>query len=233
MIVADPRRALFAEHFLLQHLELGEREELLRFARERRHGAGEAIFQRGDPGTSVMAVIEGQVRISVSSESGKEITLAIVAPGALFGEIALIDGMGRTADATAMTATRLVVLDQRDFLPFLERHPQVAIRLLRVMCGRVRQANQIAEGLVFLDLPGRLARLLLQLADQHGEPGPKGRRIGLKLSQSELANLVASSRESVNKQLRAWVETGDIEVDRGMIRLVDERGLRSLTEAEM
>ena len=228
----DPRHALVAEHFLLQHLEPAERDEILRYARERRFVAGEAIFHRGDIGTSVMAVLEGRVRIAVSSEAGKEITLAIMAPGNLFGEIALIDGMGRTADAIAMVPTRLLVLDQRDFLPFLQRHPGAAIRLLQVMCHRVRQANQMAEGLVFLDLPGRLARLLLQLADQHGQPAATGRRIALKLSQGELANLVASTRESVNKQLRAWADEGLIAAEKGVIQLIDEHSLRGLAADE-
>lgn len=228
----DARAALFADHFLLQHVPEEEQGELLRYARERRCAAHETVFQRGDPGTSLMAVVEGRVRITLASESGKEMTLAIVEPGGLFGEIAIIDGKGRTADATAMTATRLICLDQRDFLPFLERHPRTAIRLLQVMCERVRGANQIAEGLVFLDLPGRLARLLLQLAEQHGTPCAHGRKIALKLSQSELANLVASSRESVNKQLRAWMEEGVIEAEKGLVTLRDEPMLRSLAEGE-
>lgn len=229
----DVRTALFADHFLLQHVPEEERTELLRYARERRYGTHETVFQRGDPGTSVMAVAEGLVRIGLASEAGKEMTLAMVGPGGLFGEIAIIDGKGRTADATAMAPTRLFCLDQRDFLPFLERHPRIAIRLLQVMCERIRQANQIAEGLVFLDLPGRLARLLLQLADQHGVPCPGGRSITLKLSQSELANLVASSRESVNKQLRAWSDEGVIEAERGVIRLIGEAELRDLALLEI
>src|SRR5687768_9058720 len=114
------RRELLASHFLLQHLQPGELDELLRFARERRYASDEVIFRRGDVGTSMMAVLDGRVRIGVSSEGGKEITLAIFAPGSVFGEIALIDGKGRTADAAAMGPCRLLVLDQRDFLPFLE-----------------------------------------------------------------------------------------------------------------
>ena len=228
----DPRHAVLAEHFLLQHLQSGERDAILRQARERSYAAGATIFQRGDEGTSVMAVLEGKVRIGVSSEAGREITLSIVPAGGLFGEIALIDGRGRTADAVALTAVRLIVLEQRHFLGFLEDHPRAAIRLLQVMCHRVRQSNQIAEGLVFLDLPGRLARLLLQLAEQHGEATAAGRRIGLKLSQTELAQLVAATRESVNKHLRAWTHQELIRVDKGVIRLLDEAALRSLAAGD-
>lgn len=231
---ADPRgrrRELLAGHFLLQHLEAAELDELLRFARERLLPDGHAVFRRGDPGTSMMAVLEGRVRIGVCSEDGKEITLAILGPGTPFGEIALIDGKGRTADAVAMGPCRLLVLEQRDFLPFLERHPAVAIRLLQVMCERFRRANEMFEGLVFMGLEGRLARLLLQLATEHGHPTPRGRRLALALSQGELANLVAARRESVNKQLRAWTDMGLVEQDHGCIVLRDERALRDLAEA--
>lgn len=226
------RRELLASHFLLQHLQPAELDELLRFARERRYGDDEVIFRRGDAGTSMMAVLDGRVRIGVSSEGGKEITLAILPPGSVFGEIALIDGKGRTADAIALGACRLLVLDQRDFLPFLERHPRTAIRLLQVMCDRVRRANGLFESLVFMGLEGRLARLLLQLASEHGENTPQGRRLALKLSQGEIANLVAATRESVNKQLRAWTEQGLVGLDRGHLVLRDEAGLRMLAETE-
>jgi CRP-like cAMP-binding protein len=172
------------------------------------------------------------VRIWLSSEAGKEITLAILPPGALFGEIALIDGKGRTADATAMGTCRLLVLDQRDFLPFLERHPLTAIRLLKVVCERLRRANGQFESLVFMDLEARLARLLLQLGEEHGRTTSQGRRLEIKMPQSELATLVAATRESVNKQLRAWIEEGLIAQDHGYLILRDEAGLRLLTEVE-
>lgn len=235
MTLTDPqtrRRDILAGHFLLQHLSPPEIDELLRFARERRYRDHEVIFRRGDQGTSMMAVLEGRVRITISSEGGKEITLAILPPGSVLGEIALIDGKGRTADATAMGACRLLVLDQRDFLPYLERHPTTAIRLLQVMCERLRRANGMFESLVFMGLEGRLARLLLQLAEEHGEPTPKGRRLSLRLSQGELATLVAATRESVNKQLRAWTEQELVSLDQGRLVICDEAGLRMLVEGD-
>jgi CRP/FNR family cyclic AMP-dependent transcriptional regulator len=234
------RRELLAGHFLLQHLSPGELDELLRFARERRHPDGEVIFRRGDPGTSMMAVLDGRVRIGFGSEGGKEITLALLGPGSVFGEIALVDGKGRTADAAAFDGPcRLLVLDQRDFLPFLERHPRTAIRLLQVMAERLRRANGLFESIVFMGLEGRLARLLLQLAAEHGEPAAaasaargQGRRIAVRLSQGELATLVAATRESVNKQLRAWAEQGIVAQDHGHLVLRDEAALKALVEIE-
>jgi Cyclic nucleotide-binding domain len=135
------RRPSLREHFLLSALTAEDFEQLMASATERRFRHGQTIFRRGDPGSSLLAVLEGQVRIGVCSESGKEITLGIVGQGELFGEIAVIDGAGRTADATAIGACRLLVLDRRDFLPFLERCPGVAVRLLQLLCARMRKAT--------------------------------------------------------------------------------------------
>lgn len=223
------RWSLLHEHFLFAELRPEEFEQLLRVAVERGYAAGRTIFQRGDPGTSLIAVLEGQVRIGVCSEDGKEVTLGIVGRGELFGEIAVIDGHGRTADATAMTGCRLLVLDRRDFLPFLERHPRFAVRLLQILCARMRKATDVCESLALLDIPMRLARLLLQLAREHGDPTPEGgRRLALKLSQQEMGNLVAATRESVNKHLKAWEAEGLVSLDQGYVVINDVEGLELL-----
>ena len=204
---------------LVQLLTAEERARLFAGAQERRYRNGQLIFQRGDEGGSMMSVVEGRVRISIASEDGREIVLTILEPGGVFGEIALLDGRGRTADAYAMGDTRLQVLHMRDALPILERDAQLAVRLLRLLCERVRHANDICESVVFLDLPTRLARLLLQLDRTHGQPVPGGRRIGIRLSQAEMGNLVAASRETVNKQLKQWEGEGVLALDHGHVVL--------------
>lgn len=209
------------QSFLLEALTAEQRQRVLALAKERRLQHGQVIFSRGDPGGTLMAVAEGRVRISLGSEDGKEVVLAILEPGEVFGEIALLDGKGRTADATAMGDCRLLVLRQQDFLPFVEQEPGLAIRLMQVLCERIRQANGICESIAFLDLPSRLARLLLQLDRTHGEQVAGGRRIRLDLSQSEIGNLIATSRESVNKQLKLWEREGLIAFDHGHIVLKD------------
>lgn len=214
--------------FLFQALSPEERRRVLALATERRYRHGQTIFGRGDPGGTLMAVQEGRVRISLGSEDGKEVVLAIVEPGEVFGEIALLDGKGRTADARAMGDCRLLLLHQRDFLPFVEREPGLAVRLMQVLCERIRHSNGICESIAFLDLPTRLARLLLQLDRTHGEPVPGGRRIGLRLSQTEIGNLIATSRESVNKQLKLWEAEGLILLEQGHILLRDVRTLQAL-----
>jgi CRP-like cAMP-binding protein len=223
------RWPLLREHFLFAALRAEDFEQLMGSATEQRFAHGRTIFRRGDPGSSLIAVLEGQVRIGVSSENGKEITLGIVGQGELFGEIAVIDGHGRTADATAMGACRLLVLDRRDFLAFLERCPGVAVRLLQLLCARMRKATSVCESVALLDVPMRLARLLLQLVKEHGEPAGPRRRIALKLSQQELGNLVAATRESINKHLRLWEAEGLISMNRGRIVLNDVARLELLS----
>jgi CRP-like cAMP-binding protein len=215
------RWPLLREHFLFAGLRAEDFEQLMGSATEQRFAHGRTIFRRGDPGSSLIAVLEGQVRIGVCSENGKEITLGIVGQGELFGEIAVIDGHGRTADATAMGACRLLILDRRDFLTFLERCPGVAVRLLQLLCARMRKATSVCESVALLDVPMRLARLLLQLVKEHGEPAGPRQRIALKLSQQELGNLVAATRESINKHLRLWEAEGLISMNRGRIVLND------------
>jgi CRP-like cAMP-binding protein len=231
MSAADPR-ALLAQHFVLAQLTPAELDRVVAMAGERQFANGKVIFQKGDPGTSLMAVLSGRVRISAFSEDGKEIILNIIEPGQVFGEIALLDGKERTADAIAMGPTTLLVLDRREFIPFLERNPKIAIRLLEVLCERVRRTSEMVESVAFLDFGARLARLLLRLADTHGEETDDGVRIGLKLSQTDLGNLIASTRESVNRQLNAWSEEGVVALERGLITILDRDALEDLAVVE-
>ena len=222
------KRAALASHVLFSNLEVAEREQLLTFGVERRFNDGQMIFQRGDAGTSMMLMLRDQVKISIVSDEGKELIFSIIPPGECFGEIALLDGQARTADAIAVGDCVLFVLARSDFIPFLERHPQVAIRLLVVLCGRVRATSDFIERLAFQNLPARLARLLLNLAATHGSTTPAGVRIACKLSQQEIGNLIASSRESVNKQLRTWQAAGLLKIEQGTITLLQPAALSRL-----
>ena len=225
------KRQLLSRHVLFGALGPQEIDRILALGRERRVGNGRVLFKKGDPGSSMMAVLRGRVRIGTYSEDGREVILNIIEPGGVVGEMALLDGKERSADATAMGDGALLVIERRDFLPFLERNPQVAVRLLEVLCDRVRKVSALVEDIVFLNLPGRLARLLLKLAELHGtETAGGGRRIEVKLSQKDLGGLIATSRESVNKQLRTWQEEGLIATDRGGIMLLRPAALEELAE---
>lgn len=224
------KRAVLADHFLFGQLEPAELERILGLGVEKRFSSGQVIFQKGEEGNSMMVVLRGQVRISLFSEEGKELILTIIPTGGCFGEMALLDGKERSADATAIGECVLFIIARRDFIPFLEHHPRVAIRLLALVSERLRYANELVENIAFLNLPARLARLLLKLALTHGENTQEGVRIGLKISQQDLGNLIATSRESVNKQLRQWQEEGLLAVRQGYLTILQPEALKDLAE---
>jgi CRP/FNR family transcriptional regulator, cyclic AMP receptor protein len=220
----DARRAALLASPLFQAMRPVELDEILKFSTERQCSRGAIIVQQGDEGSSMMAVLRGRVRVSVVSSEGKEVTLNTIHAGEVFGEIALLDGKPRSADVTAAEDTLLLVVERRHFLPFLWKNEDLYLRLLVVLCERLRRTSLALEELALFELPARLARLLLKLADDYGRPCPDGVRIELKLSQRDLANQVASSRETVNKQLRVWRDDGVVSTQGGYItiRRMDE-----------
>jgi CRP-like cAMP-binding protein len=232
MTTAD-RRAILANHMLFAHLTPGEMDQVLQRAHVARYRQGQAILLKGSPGTGMMAVLKGRVRISAPSSDGREIVLNVIEEGEIFGEIGLLDGKDRTADAVAQTDCELLVIERRNFIPFIESNPQVALRLLAVLCERLRRTTEQVEDVLFLELPARLAKKLLGLAASSAERTPAGHRIATRLSQRELGAMVGMSRESINKQLRQWQNDGIVAVTGGRIELIDERALRELAEAEV
>ena len=223
------KRAALLASPLFAAMQPEELDEILKFALDRRVRRGQTIFQRGDEGSSLMAVLRGRVRISSVSGDGKELTLNVINTGEIFGEIALLDGQPRSADAVAIEDTVLLVVERRYFLPFLRHKEDLCLRLLAVLCSRLRRTSTALEEIALFDLPVRLARVLLKLAEDYGRPGSTGTRIDLKLSQRDLSNLVAASRESVNKLLRTWRENGTVVLEDGFIVLRRPVGLRALT----
>lgn len=207
-----------------------DQERILDLGSERAVRRGQLIFQRGDVESSMMAVLRGSVRISTGSADGKEVVFNTIRPGEVFGEIALLDGKPRSADATATEDSTLLVIERRHFLPFLLGNSEMVLRMLTVLCQRLRQTSEALGDMVMLDLPGRLARLLIRLADEHGTPTPQGTRIDFKLSQRDIGTRVASSRESVNKQLHQWVDAGWLLLDRGYITLRQPERFRELSD---
>jgi CRP/FNR family transcriptional regulator, cyclic AMP receptor protein len=188
------------------------------------------IFQKGDPGTSMMAVIRGRVKICTHSADGKELVLNIIDRGGLFGEIAVLDGEPRTADAVALEETDLLVLERRRLLPFLTANPEATLRLMVVICKRLRQTSDHLQDVLFLEAPSRLARWLLRLSETFGKPAPSGIRLDIKLSQQQIGSLVGVSRESVNKHLGDWQKAGCIGVESGFITILDKDLLEEIAE---
>lgn len=215
-------RALLEGHYLFGQLTAEELDGLLAHARTERYRTGQTIFLKGSAGTGMMAVLSGRVRISTPSPDGRELVLNMIHEGEVFGELALLDGKERTADASAAVDCELLVLERRDLLPFLERHPSVALRLLAIVTGRLRQTTEQVEDVAFLGLESRLAKQLLKLAARHGRQGASGEiTIDAKLSQRELGQMIGLSRESINKQLGAWQREGFVRVEEGTITLVE------------
>ena len=227
------KKAILAEHFLLQHLPGKTLDELMQYARVQAHGKNQVIVRKGDAGSGMMAVVSGRVKISTVSSDGREIILDFVNPGEVFGEIALLDEQARTADAVALEPTELLVLERRDFLPFLQRHPNTCLKLLSLFCSRLRQTNALVEDALFLNVESRLAKRLLHFAAQTGRRRPDGILIPLKLPQREIAALIGVTRETVNKQLSAWQERGWVKLESGSIVLTNKAVLEALVNRSL
>ena len=221
------REALLASPFFA-HLRPEEMDDLIAHSQERRLARGTLIFSKGDPGSSMLAVLTGLIRVGATSPDGREITLNVIGPGEIVGEIALLDGQPRSADAVAAEETVAMVIERRFFLPFLIRHEGLVERMLAVLCDRLRRTSAALEELALLDLPARMARTLVKLASDYGKPAPAGVRIEIRLSQKDMSNLVAATRESVNKQFKVWRDAGIIEMDGGHLVITDMAALKML-----
>ena len=189
--------------------------------------ANDGILRQGDEGTSLVIVLDGVVRISMVTPNGREIILDYAEAGAVVGEIAVLDGQPRTASAIAMWAGRILRLSRTAFEGFIERHPKIAIRLLREMARRLRETDSTIESDRAFTTGPRLARYLKRLTDQKVH----GTRLTRDLSQTELGSFVGISRENINRQLAAWATDGVIELTQGKIRIVDPDYLTQIAEA--
>jgi CRP/FNR family transcriptional regulator, cyclic AMP receptor protein len=220
---------LFRNHPVFGQLAPDQIEHLCSYAQTRRVSRGATIFKKGDPGNSLFAIAAGTVKIDVPSAGGREAVFNLVQEGEILGEIALLDGQPRTADATAMTDCVLIVIDRRDFVPFVTARPEIAMKLIEVLCARLRHASQQIEDVMFLDFPARLAKTLLRLS-QRTKPSADGRKVAI--TQSEIGGIVGLSRESTNRFLRAWADRGWVRLQRGGIVVRAPDALAALAVAD-
>ncbi len=197
-----------------------EIRELGRVAKRRTFRAGEIIFHRDDPGQVLYVIKEGKVKISLNSPDGQEISLVVFGKGDYFGELALLDGLSRSADATALEKVETFTLQRSDFHNAIMKNPKIAIRVIEVLCERLRRTDQQVEDLIFLDVYGRVAKKLLELSETHGTKVDEGIRIEVRLTQQELASMVGASRESVNKVLGYFADKRYISTDKHRITLL-------------
>jgi CRP/FNR family cyclic AMP-dependent transcriptional regulator len=212
------RQALIRRSFLFKDVPQPILERLAGLSVTKQLDRREALFNRGDEGDALYAVVEGLVRIWVGSDSGKELTFSMMEPGDVFGEIALLDGLPRTANATAQEATVLVVMQRSAFLQVLENE---------LLCERMRLKTDLLSDFAFADLPVRLARKLVDLVMAHGEINGEEARLGRRFSQTELAQMLGVSREAINKQLAAWSHKGIVSTEDGGLTILDLGTLRA------
>jgi CRP/FNR family transcriptional regulator, cyclic AMP receptor protein len=225
-VTGERTRKLLEKCLFFKALDEREREELAARVVVRNFAVNEPICHIGDPGYSMMGVITGTVRISMPTAKGREIILADLPAGELFGEIALLDGKPRSANATALTKCELLVLERRDFLPFLERSPAACLNLMQLLCARIRRSDERMSEIAFFDLPVRLARALMRNAPRGHGP------CKISLSQRELAEMAGATRENVNRCLREWQRRGILELkDRWTIILKPE-ALEAMEEVQ-
>ena len=222
-------RQLLANCVLFSGLSADERAAVVAQARIRPVNAGETVFAMGSPGDQMMALLRGTVRISVPSFEGRELLLAIIRPGEVFGELAVLDGKERSADAIAESPCTLAILDRHDILSFFERNPSAWPKLVKVLCQRLRHTDQVFAEVALLQLPAKLAKSMLRLLDLDKTFAPRKRPV-IHYSQRELANMVGGTRESVNRCLRNWQRNGIIQITEGSIIITNRPALEQMAE---
>jgi CRP/FNR family cyclic AMP-dependent transcriptional regulator len=224
----DEARRLLGNCVLFRDLKTEDRSAIISRTRIRIFATGEKIFSIGALSDNMAAILTGQVRISVPSPDGREVLLAILEAGEIIGEIAVLDGKRRTADATAITSCALAILDRHEVLTFLEQHPASLLAIVNILCERLRRTDEQLAEVALLPLPVRLAKAILRI--NRGQSGTRSHsNNSVHLSQRELANFVGATRESVNKCLNAWQRQGLIRIDDGHVTVADRSAFETLS----
>jgi CRP/FNR family transcriptional regulator, cyclic AMP receptor protein len=222
----DPRSVL-AQTSVFAGLDRRQLEQLGALCVRKRYRAREVVLKKGDPALQLFVIVTGRLKALTTGADGRQAALNIMGPGEVFGEVAVLDGQPRSATITAIEPCELLVIHRNELFHFLERSPSAALKLLEVLARRLRTLSERFEDSAFLEVPERLAKQLVRLAERYGEKRAGGAvLIGLKLSQQELGDLCGASRETVNKQLRAWESDGIIAQENGRILVRNLAALR-------
>jgi CRP-like cAMP-binding protein len=212
---------------LFSALQAEERGLVAKLIRLRRYGARQVVVRQGDVGGALFLSISGYFKAVSTSREGKDVLLSIMGPGEVFGELSVLDGQPRSATVVTLEPSVLAFIERAPLLHLLEESPSLAIRLLEVLAQRLRNLTKRCETISSQDVPKRLARALISLADDHGQVSGSGVRIPVRLSQQDLGNMVGATRESVNKQLRHWTQTGVVQRESGCVIIADLPALRA------
>jgi CRP-like cAMP-binding protein len=220
---SDVRLELLQRLPLFRDLDRAALERLAQYAKTRKYRRGAVVFSKGDPGDRLLAVMSGTVKIGVSGPSGRNTTFNLVGPGELFGEIAVLDGSERTADAVANAPCEILAIDKRDFRAFMESQPRLLMRLIELLCQRLRWVSEHAEQIGAPDLQTRLARTVLRLGERDPDFAQTAK---VAVTQQELSEMIGMSRESINRQLRAWAGLGWVRLGHGAVVVLDAAALK-------
>ncbi len=220
-------REMLQSSDLMREIPEHEVEVLVAGVQKRQYSRGQLIFAKNDAGTGVKFVESGRVKIVSVSPAGTEVILNIIESGQVFGEMALLDGNPRSADAIAATETTLISLSRKSFLDVLARNPGIATRMMAILCGRIRQATSFVEDAVLLDAQTRLVHRLKALAGQYGKVEADGLAIRVEhgLSQQELGESVGLTHVSINRLLSQLRDRGLITDGRGFVVIRDMKAL--------
>ena len=206
--------SLLAGVACFQSLTAEQLQALEQACRRRSFKRGETLFYEEDPGNALYILQQGQVKILRVNDDGEERILHVLGPGEYLGELSLVDGAPRSAKAVALEKVEALVLYREEFLALLERHPPVALAVMSGLAGMVRRLSEEVQDLTALDVPGRVAKKLLELAESHGQPTPQGVQITVKLSQQELAEMIGATRVAVNQALSWFRGQGILSTER-------------------
>jgi CRP/FNR family transcriptional regulator, cyclic AMP receptor protein len=187
---------------------------------------GERLFSEGDTGDKLYIILSGKIKLTKAAPDGRENLLSVHGPGEMFGELSLFDPIPRTSSATAVTNAELAGVAHEDLRSWLTTRPEVAMHLLQALAKRLRRINEVKADLVFTDVPGRVAKALLDLAERFGVQTPAGIQVNHDLTQEELAQLVGASRETVNKALADFAARGWLQLAAKSVLLTDVDRLR-------
>jgi CRP/FNR family transcriptional regulator/CRP/FNR family cyclic AMP-dependent transcriptional regulator len=216
---------------LFASLKPADFADLANIIKVNKYKKGDTIFHQEDPGATLYIILSGQVKITINSPDGEEAILAVLTVGDFFGELSLLDQEPRSANVVAMLDTQTIILHRRDFLNFLSIRHELAVDMLAALSRRLREADNSLQDTVFLNLPARLAKRLLELGQKHGIKTDRGVEIGLRLTQQNLADMVGASRVAVNKQLNLFKIEGLIDMDKQHFTITRPKELGGYTNS--
>lgn len=227
------RSALLASHYMFKDLPPELIDRIARLSVTKKIRAGETLFFKNDDGDALYGILDGRIRISTGTAGGQELVLNIIEKDEIFGEIALLDGKPRTADAIAIIGCELMVIHRRDVRQLIEQETALAIHFLELAGERLRWLSDRIEDAAFLDVAARLAKQLLHMAEISGEQTPDGIIVKLQPSQAELGQMLGTSRISISKHLRRWRDRDWVTLKRGMVLIKDRESLQNIIEARL